>query len=87
MPVTRTVYFGVIDADATNGHIVANGGSMMVPPTTNPAFYTAVFGLIPRRLPVNGLEHYTLHDGEPAVPPRCGCRASPWIYSAPRTGR
>ena len=68
-PVTRTVYFGVIDADATNGHIVAKGGSMMVPPTTNPAFYTAVIGLIPQRLPVNGLEHYTPYDGESAVPP------------------
>ena len=33
VPVTRTVYFGVIDA---NGHIVANGGSMIVPPMTIP---------------------------------------------------
>lgn len=117
-PVTWTVYFGVTDADATVGRIVANGGSMMVPPMpippdlgrmviaidpdgalfglwehgtfagagiegehgamawaevscnralANTAFYTAVFGLTSQRLPADGIEYYTLHDGEPAV--------------------
>lgn len=33
----------------------------------NVAFYTAVFGLSSHRLAAEGVEYYTLHDGEPAV--------------------
>ena len=39
--VTRTAYFGVIDADAIVGRVVANGGSMMVSPTTIAPFSAA----------------------------------------------